>query len=112
MNTLHRLLKVLLTGGVVLAAVGAFAFKYLDYITYPWTRNGQVRANVIQIAHQRTFTDLSLRATEVEATLETLGSDHTREVIAALRADGYDPVLPANEVHPDERWAADPEGHH
>ncbi|TLF52050.1 threonine ammonia-lyase [Halomonas urmiana] len=70
------------------------------------------RANVIQIAHQRTFTDLSLRATEVEATLETLGSDHTREVIAALRAEGYDPVLPANEVHPDERWAADPEGQH
>lgn len=70
------------------------------------------RANVIQIAHQRTFTDLSLRATEVEATLETLGSDHTREVIAALRAEGYDPVLPANEVHPDERWATDPEGHH
>ncbi|MBB3331265.1 threonine dehydratase [Halomonas campaniensis] len=69
------------------------------------------RANVIQIAHQRTFTDLSLRATEVEATLETLGSDHTREVIEALRAEGYDPVLPANEVHPDERWAADPEGH-
>lgn len=64
------------------------------------------RANVIQIAHQRTFTDLSLRATEVEATLETLGSDHTREVIEALRADGYDPVLPANEVHPDERWSS------
>ena len=63
------------------------------------------RANVIQIAHQRTFTDLSLRATEVEATLETLGSDHTREVIEALRAEGYDPVLPANEVHPDERWS-------
>ena len=68
-------------------------------------------ANVIQIAHQRTFTDLSLRATEVEATLETLGSDHTREVIAALRAEGYDPVLPANEVHPDERWASTAEGH-
>ncbi|WP_299316630.1 threonine ammonia-lyase [uncultured Halomonas sp.] len=60
-------------------------------------------ANVIQIAHQRTFTDISLRATEVEATLETLGSEHTREVIEALRAEGYDPVLPANEVHPDER---------
>ncbi|GHE20330.1 threonine ammonia-lyase [Halomonas urumqiensis] len=69
------------------------------------------RANVIQIAHQRTFTDLSLRATEVEATLETLGSDHTRDVIEALRAEGYDPVLPANEVHPDERWATTPEGH-
>ncbi|MDN3523290.1 threonine ammonia-lyase [Halomonas ramblicola] len=63
------------------------------------------RANVIHIAHHRTFTDLSLRATEVEATLETLGNEHTREVIEALRHDGYDPVLPANEVHPDERWA-------
>lgn len=62
------------------------------------------RANVVHIAHQRTFTDLSLRATEVEATLETLGSEHTREVIEALRAEGYDPVLPANEIHPDERW--------
>lgn len=68
-------------------------------------------ANVMQIAHQRTFTDLSLRATEVEATLETLGSDHTREVIEALRADGYDPVMPANEVHPDERWAEKPDIH-
>lgn len=63
------------------------------------------RANVIQIAHQRTFTDLSLRATEVEATLETLGGEHTREVIESLRQEGYDPVLPANEVHPDERWS-------
>lgn len=63
------------------------------------------RANVIHITHQRTFTDLSLRATEVEATLETLGSEHTQEVIEALSAEGYDPVMPANEVHPDERWA-------
>ncbi|MEQ5801142.1 threonine ammonia-lyase [Halomonas sp. H10-9-1] len=68
-------------------------------------RLAECHANVIQIAHHRTFTDLSLRATEVEATLETLGSEHTREVIEALREDGYDPVLPANEVHPDERWA-------
>ncbi|MBY5931333.1 threonine ammonia-lyase [Halomonas denitrificans] len=64
------------------------------------------RANVISITHQRTFTDLSLRATEVEATLETLGSEHTRDVLAALRREGYDPVMPANEVHPDERYAS------
>ncbi|WP_435104156.1 threonine ammonia-lyase [Arhodomonas sp. AD133] len=61
------------------------------------------RANVIQIAHQRTFTDLSLRATEVEATLETLGSEHTAEVLEALRAEGYDPVVPDSEPHPHER---------
>lgn len=50
MNTLHRLSKLLLTGVVVLAAIGAFAFKYWDYVTHPWTRDGQVRANIIQIA--------------------------------------------------------------
>jgi multidrug resistance efflux pump len=42
-------LKYLLTGVVVLIAVLVVAIKYLDYITNPWTRNGQVRAQVIQI---------------------------------------------------------------
>ncbi|MFC3282009.1 threonine ammonia-lyase [Litchfieldella rifensis] len=65
------------------------------------------RANIIQIAHQRTFTDLSLRATEVEATLETLGREHNREVLEALRAEGYDPVMPIHDEHPEERWAGD-----
>ena len=44
------ILKVLLTGFVVLVAVAAVGFKYWDYMTNPWTRNGQVRANVIQVA--------------------------------------------------------------
>ena len=43
-------LKILLTAIVVLAAAGAIAFKYWDYIANPWTRDGQVRANVIQVA--------------------------------------------------------------
>lgn len=60
-------------------------------------------ANIIQIAHQRAFTDLSLRSVEVEVTVETRGSDHTREVLAALRGEGYDPVQPNAEPHPDER---------
>ncbi len=42
-------LKYLTTGAVVLIAVAVFAFKYWDYVTNPWTRNGQVRAQVIQI---------------------------------------------------------------
>ncbi len=33
--------KILMTSLVVLAAVGALGFKYLDYITNPWTRDGQ-----------------------------------------------------------------------
>ena len=35
---------------MVLIAVGALAVKYGDYLSNPWTRAGQVRANVIQVA--------------------------------------------------------------
>ena len=42
-------LKYLSTGAVVLIAAAVFALKYWDYITNPWTRNGQVFAQVIQI---------------------------------------------------------------
>jgi len=41
--------KYLLTGAAVLIAVALMLFKYWDYVTNPWTRNGQVRAQVIQI---------------------------------------------------------------
>ena len=42
-------LKYLSTGAIVLIAAAVFALKYWDYITNPWTRDGQVRAQVIQI---------------------------------------------------------------
>ena len=41
--------KYLLTGSVVLIAVLAVLFKYWDHVVNPWTRDGQVRAEVIQI---------------------------------------------------------------
>ena len=41
--------KHLLTGVIVIVAVLLVLFKYWDYVTNPWTRNGQVRAEVIQI---------------------------------------------------------------
>ena len=44
------ILKYLLTVVIVLIAAGAMLFKYRDYVANPWTRNGQVRASVIQIA--------------------------------------------------------------
>ena len=43
------MLKYLSTVAVVLIAAAVFALKYWDYVTNPWTRNGQVRAQVIQI---------------------------------------------------------------
>ena len=39
----------LLTGTVVLIAIAAVLLKYWDYVVNPWTRDGQVRAEVIQI---------------------------------------------------------------
>jgi multidrug resistance efflux pump len=41
--------KYLLTGAVVLVAVIAVLLKYWDYVVNPWTRDGQVRADVVQI---------------------------------------------------------------
>jgi len=43
-------LRVLATGAVVLAAVAVVGYKYRHYVLNPWTRDGQVRAQVIQIA--------------------------------------------------------------
>jgi multidrug resistance efflux pump len=42
-------MKYLLTAGVVAVAVIVFLLKYWDYVTNPWTRDGQVRAQVVQI---------------------------------------------------------------
>lgn len=39
----------LATGAVVLIAILVVAAKYRDYLVNPWTRNGQVNADVIQI---------------------------------------------------------------
>jgi multidrug resistance efflux pump len=43
------IVKIIATSVIVLAAVGMIAYKYVDYIKYPWTRDGLVRAQVIQI---------------------------------------------------------------
>lgn len=41
--------RFLLTGAVVLLAVVVLLVKYWSYVANPWTRDGQVRAQVIQI---------------------------------------------------------------
>ena len=41
--------KYLLTGAVVLITVAVVLLKYWDYVVNPWTRDGQVRADVIQM---------------------------------------------------------------
>src|SRR5262249_4181135 len=42
-------MKIVTTGVIVLAALGMIAYKYQDYVKYPWTRDGTVRAHVVEI---------------------------------------------------------------
>ena len=49
MSRTNELIKYVTTGAVVLAALVLAAWKYWDYLTNPWTRAGQVRAQVIQV---------------------------------------------------------------
>ncbi len=42
-------MRTLVTTAIILAVVGAVIWKYWDYVVNPWTRNGQVMAQVIQI---------------------------------------------------------------
>jgi multidrug resistance efflux pump len=42
--------KIVTTSVIVLAAVGMVAYKYQDYMKYPWTRDGVVRAHIVEIA--------------------------------------------------------------
>ena len=42
-------IKYLLTGLIVAVAVILVLLKYWDYVVNPWTRDGQVRAHVVQI---------------------------------------------------------------
>jgi multidrug resistance efflux pump len=46
---MSNLVKTLLTGLLVLAAAAVALYKYQVYVLNPWTRDGQVRAQVIQI---------------------------------------------------------------
>src|SRR3954447_23033335 len=46
---MKRIVKSITTGVIVLAALGMIAYKYNDYMKYPWTRDGLVRAQVVQI---------------------------------------------------------------
>jgi threonine dehydratase len=50
----------------------------------------RARANLVTVAHVREAVPLHVRETGVELTLETRGRGHTDEVLAELRAAGYE----------------------
>ena len=47
---MRNTLRYILTAAIVLTAVGLIFWRYHDYLLNPWTRDGRVMANVIQVA--------------------------------------------------------------
>jgi threonine dehydratase len=47
-------------------------------------------ANIVDVSHVREGLDLHVRETAIELVLETRGKEHADEVVAALRAGGYE----------------------
>ncbi|MEA3277005.1 MAG: threonine ammonia-lyase [Pseudomonadota bacterium] len=52
---------------------------------------GRLGANIVQVLHQRIFTELPLQNTEVQFVLQTRGPSHLKELLATLRKAGYPP---------------------
>ncbi len=50
----------------------------------------RLRANVLEVQHNRAFLRGPIGDTELELTLETRGPAHVEQLIAALRAEGYE----------------------
>ncbi len=49
----------------------------------------QSGANVVEVYHQRVFTELPAKATELHLVIETRDNGHLRDVLAALEAAGF-----------------------
>ncbi|MDY6853429.1 MAG: threonine ammonia-lyase [Thermodesulfobacteriota bacterium] len=54
---------------------------------------GENNANIIEVRHQRAFTNLSLQLAEVEFVLQTLGTDHVLNILEIIRSASYEASL-------------------
>jgi len=50
---------------------------------------GSVDANIVEVHHQRAFSNLPLKTAEVEFVLQTRGNAHCEEILRKLEAAGY-----------------------
>lgn len=64
---MRNLFRLVLTLGIIAAAVAAVLLRYRDYVQNPWTRDGQVTATVLKVAPRVTgpIVDLPIRDNQV-----------------------------------------------
>jgi threonine dehydratase len=56
------------------------------------TRLGVLGANILEVDHRRLFLDVPAKGAKLDVTIETRDAAHAEEIMAALAADGYQPV--------------------
>ncbi len=56
------------------------------------TRLGDLGANILEVDHRRLFLDVPAKGAKLDVTIETRDAVHAAEILAALAADGYQPV--------------------
>lgn len=52
-------------------------------------RLGEADADIVQVQHQRAFTNLPLQSAELDFVVQTRGREHVREILRALEEGGY-----------------------
>jgi RND family efflux transporter MFP subunit len=56
--------RLLLTSFLLLLAIGSILLKYQHYLTNPWTRDGQVRAHIVEITARVTAPIIAIHITD------------------------------------------------
>ncbi len=56
------------------------------------TRLGELGANILEVEHRRLLLDVPAKGAKLDVTIETRDARHAAEIMAALAADGYEPV--------------------
>lgn len=62
-------------------------------------RLAEADANIVEVYHQRAFTNLPVQSAELDVVVQARGMDHVEEIVEGLIAAGY----PTTVVHPDRK---------
>jgi threonine dehydratase len=95
-----RLLASVLTRE--LAREGRLTQLSIDLVDRPGTLGrvanilGEAGANIVEVTHQRTFSDLPAKAALLEVVIETRDRQHLDETVAKLRAAGFEVDVQTN----------------
>lgn len=56
------------------------------------TRLGALDANILEVDHKRLFLDVPAKGARLDITVETHDDAHAERILAALAAEGFQPV--------------------